>query len=145
MELLVSAPGTSDALRVGMFLVAPLIVFSLQAPAPAPADVSGAAAAVAEALADADQIVRVHEAPGAIVFDLDRAGELFQLTVAIDDDGRVTSSVVDWAGPTGHLVGIAPTELAHLSAVERIDVDATRHVILRGDGRDIALAIVARS
>ncbi len=128
-----------------MYFIAPLIVFSLQAPAAATAEASpGAAATVAESLADADQIVRVHEAPGVMVFDLDRAGELFQLTVAIDDDGRVTSSAIDWMGPTGKVVGIAPSELGTLMAVEQIDLDAARHVVLRGDGRDITLAIVAR-
>ncbi len=129
-----------------MFLLAPLVVFALHAPAAAAAPAEPTAAAlVAEALADADQIVRVHEAPGAIVFDLDRAGELFQLTVALDDDGRVTSSTIDWAGPTGDAVGVAPTALATMAAVDHIDLDAHRNVILRGGGRDLVLVLVARS
>lgn len=126
-----------------MFLaIAPLVAFALSNPAPADHDV--AAAAVAEAIADADQIVRIHEAPGAIVFDLDRAGELFQLTVSLDDDGRVTASTIDWAGPTGDALGITATAIATMDAVERIDLDAHRHVILRGDGQDITLGLVAR-
>lgn len=128
-----------------MFFVAPLVVFSLQA-APAPVDARAECATVAEALADADQIVRVHEAPGAIVFDLDRAGELFQLSVSLDDDGRVLSSAIDWVGPTGDVTtGVATSELATMMSVEQIDVDAARHIVLRGDGRDITLALVAKS
>lgn len=128
-----------------MFLpVAPLVAFALAAPAPAAVDHGDAAALVAEQLADADQILRVHEAPGAIVFDLDRAGELFQLTVALDDDGRVTASSIDWTGPAGHVIGVAPTAVAAMPAVERIDLDARRRVILRGGGHDVTLALVAR-
>jgi hypothetical protein len=121
--------------------LAPLVAFALSSGEPV--DHESAAAAVAEAIADADQIVRVHEAPGAIVFDLDRAGELFQLTVAIDDDGRVTDSTIDWTGPTGDVTGVAP-EIAAMNAIDRIDLDPARRVILRGDGRDVTLALVAR-
>jgi hypothetical protein len=121
-----------------MFFIAPLVVFALQ---PAPA----ACETVAEALADADQIVRVHEAPGAIVFDLDRAGELFQLSVSIDDDGRVMTSDIDWVGPTGDVTGLATNMFAHVHAVDSIDVDAARHIVLRGDGRTLTLALVAKS
>jgi len=120
----------------------PLVAFVMSAPAPA--DQHVAAESVAAALADADRIVRVHEAPGAIVFDLDRGGELFQLTVALDDDGRVTASAVDWAGPTGKVAGGAPAALANLTAVDQIDLDASRRVILRGNGADVTLAVVAR-
>ncbi len=129
-----------------MFFVAPLIAFSLQAPTTAPAEVpAGVAADIAEALADADQIVRVHEAPGVIVFDLDRAGELFQLSVSVDDDGRVVKSAIDWVGPTGKSKGVDTTAFATMLAVEQIDVDATRHIVVRGDGHDVTLALVARS
>lgn len=129
-----------------MFFVAPLVVFSLQAPTAAPAaDTHAACERVAEALADADQIVRVHEAPGAVVFDLDRAGELFQLSVSIDDDGRVVKSTIDWVGPTGDSIGVDTTAFATMPAIEQIDVNAARRVVLRGDGRDITLALVARS
>jgi len=128
-----------------MFFIAPLIVFAIQAPS-APADANpGAASLVAEALADADQIVRVHEAPGTIVFDLDRAGELFQLSVALDDDGHVIKSTIDWVGPTGDTTGVDTTAFATMPSIEQIDLDATRHVVLRGDGRDVTLALVARS
>jgi hypothetical protein len=125
------------ALSPGMFFIAPLAVFALQAPC--------ASTDVAEALADADQIVRVHEAPGAIVFDLDRAGELFQLSVSIDDDGRVQTSAIDWVGPTGDVTGVATNMFAHVHAVEAIDVDAARHIVIRGDGRLLTLALTAKS
>jgi hypothetical protein len=131
----------------GMFFVAPLVVFTLASAAPAaPVDAhEGACADVAEALADADQIVRVHEAPGAIVFDLDRAGELFQLSVSLDDDGRVVKSSIDWVGPTGDTTtGVDTTAFATIPAIERIDLDGARRVVLRGDGRDVTLALVAR-
>ena len=125
--------------------LAPLVAFALSHSAPVERAV--AAADVAEAIADADQIVRVHEAPGAIVFDLDRGGELFQLTVSLDDDGRVTASTVDWAGPTGPIAATAgavvATDLARWNAVERIDLDADRRVVLRGGGRDLTLALIA--
>lgn len=122
--------------------IAPLVAFALSNAAPG--ERAEAAVAVAEAIADADQIVRVHEAPGAIVFDLDRAGELFQLTVALDDDGRVTDSTIDWVGPTGAAVGIAPTAVAQLASIDRIDLDASRRVIVRGGGHDVTLALIAR-
>ncbi|KAB2882658.1 MAG: hypothetical protein F9K40_23370 [Kofleriaceae bacterium] len=130
-----------------MLLVAPLVVFALHAPAApaAPVDTDAASARVAEALADADQIVRVHEAPGAVVFDLDRAGELFQLSVSLDDDGRVVASAIDWVGPTGDTTGIDTTAFATMPAIEQIDVDAARRIVVRGDGRAITLALVARS
>jgi hypothetical protein len=128
-----------------MFFVAPLIVFTLQAPTAPVVDTHAACADLAEALADADRIVRVHEAPGAIVFDLDRAGELFQLSVSIDDDGRVVKSTIDWVGPTGRVTGVDTTAFATMPSIEQIGLDATRHVVLRGDGRDITLALVARS
>lgn len=120
-----------------MFFVAPLIVFALQAPT--------ACTDVAESLADADQILRVHEAPGVIVFDLDRAGELFQLSVSLDDDGRVLTSSIDWIGPTGDSTGVDTTAFATMPSIEQIDLDAARRVVLRGDGRDVTLALVARS
>jgi hypothetical protein len=123
-----------------MFFVAPLIAFTL-VPA-APAEVSPTVAAeVAEALADADQIVRVHEAPGAIVFDLDRAGELFQLSVSVDDDGRVVKSAIDWVGPTGASIGVDTAAFATMLAVEQIDVDAARRIVVRGDGHDVTLSL----
>ncbi len=134
-----------------MFFVAPLVVFALHAPAEVSPTVTGhevsatVAATIAEALADADQIVRVHEAPGAIVFDLDRAGELFQLSVSLDDDGRVMKSAIDWVGPTGDVTGVDTTAFATMPAIEQIDLDARRHVVLRGDGRDVTLALVAKS
>ncbi|HUQ04957.1 MAG TPA: hypothetical protein VM261_20785 [Kofleriaceae bacterium] len=129
-----------------MFFLAPLVVFSLQAPIAAPAEVpAGVAADIAEALADADQIVRVHEAPGVIVFDLDRAGELFQLSVSVDDDGNVVKSAIDWVGPTGKSTGVDTAAFATMLEVQQIDVDATRHIVVRGDGRDVTLALVARS
>lgn len=134
-----------------MFFVAPLVVFALHAPVEVSPTVTGpevsptVAAAIAEALADADQIVRVHEAPGAIVFDLDRAGELFQLSVSLDDDGRVVTSAIDWVGPTGDVIGVDTTAFAMMSAIEQIDLDARRRVVLRGDGRDVTLALVAKS
>jgi hypothetical protein len=122
--------------------LAPMVAFALSGSAPSEREV--AAAAVAEAIVDADQIVAVHEAAGVIVFDLDRAGELFQLTIALDDDGRVTDSTVDWVGPTGHATGIAPTAVAAFDAVERIELDRSRRVILRGGRQDVTLALVAR-
>lgn len=112
-----------------MLAIVPLIAFAVSGADPQ--DRHDAAAQVAQAIADADQIVRVHEAPGAIVFDLDRAGELFQLTVTIDDDGRVTDADVDWVGPTGRVTGIAPVVL---ETVDRIELDSRRRVILHGDG-----------
>lgn len=122
--------------------IAPLIAFAVSGAEPQvrPAnasDVDAVGPEVAEAIADADQIVRVHEAPGAIVFDLDRAGELFQLTVAIDDDGRVVGSDIDWAGPTGRVVGVAPVVMA---TVERIELDRRRRVVLHGEGDAVTLA-----
>jgi hypothetical protein len=120
--------------------LAPLVAFALSAAAPA--DREGAPADVAEALADADQILRVHEAPGAIVFDLDRAGELFQLTVRVDDDGRVTASDIDWAGPTAGATGIVVPSLVDVLAVLRIDVDPSGLVVLHDDeDRTLALAL----
>jgi len=61
---------------------------------------AGADPHAAEAIADSDRIVAVHEGPGVVVVDLDRSGEMFQLTMAVDDDGRVTDSDLDWVGPT---------------------------------------------
>jgi hypothetical protein len=120
---------------VMLVALAPLIAFAVSGAEPHDRHDAAAqranAAEVAQALADADQIVRVHEAPGAIVFDLDRAGELFQLTVASDDDGRVTDSDLDWVGPTDHATGVAP---AVLDTIARIELDARRRVILHGGG-----------
>ncbi len=61
---------------------------------------AGADPDAAQAIADSDRIVAVHEGAGVLVVDLDRSGELFQLTMAVDDDGRVTDSDLDWVGPT---------------------------------------------
>ena len=119
-----------------------LLAFHLAA-APAPAS-SEAALAVAEALVDADQVLDVHESAGVIVLDLDRAGERFQLTVALDDDGRVVASAIDWVGPTDDAPGVAAPAVADLQLIERIDWQPGRRVrVLRGGGRAARLTIAA--
>lgn len=93
-------------------------LFSLAPPAPAPV------------------VVRAQIIPGAVVFDLDRGD---QWTVAIDDDGLATSTIIDRTAarrePAAHAPSLPRT-------IERIDTstDGTE-VIVRGDGRAIAIAL----
>ncbi len=85
-------------------------------------------------------VTAAHAIAGAVVFDLDR-GE--QWTVAIDDDGVVTAMVIDRAPraaarPGGGGAPVLPTHL------ERIDLTADgASVIVRGDGRAIAVRLAA--
>ena len=127
----------------------PLIVFAADVTAPpaTPAvppvdgaevveDETGAPFLVAQALVDADQVVRVEQGPGIVVFDLDRADERFQMTVALDDDGRVTASTIDWVGAADGAFGFVPGAVRQLPIVERIDWDPARNaLVLRGRGR----------
>ncbi|HVK71765.1 MAG TPA: hypothetical protein VM734_00540 [Kofleriaceae bacterium] len=127
----------------------PLIVFTVEVsavPAPAVPEPAGSTAPflVAQALVDADQVVAVHEGPGVVVFDLDRASERFQLTVALDDDGAVVASTLDWVGPADEAIGVVPIEVRVLPVVDHIDWEPAGGVILRGRGRAAHLGI-ARS
>lgn len=115
------------AFFVTSFLTLPLL--------PAPA--TDAPARAAEAFVDAERVLAVHEIPGAVVFDLDRAGERFQLTLSLDDDGAVIASAIDWRGPAPLDGGVTPAEL---DAIDRIDVDGDA-VILRGGGASARFAI----
>lgn len=95
-------------------------------------------ALAAQAVADAERVVAVHEIPGAVVFDLDRAGELFQLTLSLDDDGAVVATAIDWRGPAPD-GGTAPALLAR---IEHVDVDGGT-VIIR-DGATTARFAISR-
>lgn len=108
-------------------LFLPLAVAFSSAPAPAPAAPglvdadADAPALAAQAFADAERVLAVHEIPGAVVFDLERAGEAFQLTVTLDDDGAVVGTAIDWTGAAAPDGGVAPGPAARLARVERID------------------------
>lgn len=113
--------GTAVALPpVATMLLAFLVpsLLSLAPPAPAPV------------------VVHAQIIPGAVVFDLDR-GE--QWTVAIDDDGLATSTIIDRATVRREAAAHAP----HLPrTIERIDPSADgTQVIVRGDGRAVAIAV----
>jgi hypothetical protein len=94
------------------------------------------AALLAAPPAPAPAIAGAHAIAGAVVFDLDR-GE--QWTVTLDDDGVVLTTTIDRA-PRPDRAGSTAVVLP--ARIERIDLsdDGTR-VIVRGDGRAIAVAL----
>lgn len=120
----------------GLVLTAWIPFFQLfLVPAPAVVDQADAPAMAAQALADAERVVAVHAIPGAVVFDLDRAGELFQLTVSLDDDGAVTASAIGWRGAVvDDGGGAAPVVM---DRVARIDVAEDGALVL-SDGAEVA-------
>jgi hypothetical protein len=80
-------------------------------------------------------VVDAHVIPGAVVFDLDRD----QLTIAIDDDGRVTSTTRDRHSLHRATQPIGATLPSH---IDRIDLAADGgHVIVVGDDRVVEVAL----
>lgn len=98
-------------------------------------------ALAAQALADAERIVAVHAIPGAVVFDLDRAGELFQLTVSLDDDGAVTATAIDWTGAAPAGGGDAPVFLDRITHIDVTDDGAA--LVLRDGAVDAVTFSIA--
>lgn len=113
---------------------------ALRSPVPAPEP--GAPALAAQAFADAERVVAVHELPGAVVFDLERAGERFQLALRLDDDGAVVAMAIDWVGPADPDGGVGPGAAAVLERIDRVEVAGDgASVILRSGTRSAQLAI----
>lgn len=106
----------------------------------APSD-DDAPALAAQAIADAERVLAVHAIPGAVVFDLDRAGELFQLTVSLDDDGAVVATAIDWRGPAAAEGGVAPGDAALLGRIERIDGGGGAALVLHDGAARATFAI----
>ena len=117
----------------------PLAAFLTASPAPLDAP-----SLAAHAFADAQRVLAVHQLPGAVVFDLDRAGERFQLTISLDDDGAVVATAIDWTGPADPDGGVGPGRAARLDRIDRIDVTSDgAAVVVRGGATSARFAIAA--
>ena len=89
-------------------------------------------------------VTAAHAIAGAVVFDLDR-GE--QWTVALDDDGVALATTIDRATrprDARDARDARPSAIVLPARIERVDATADgTHVIVRGDGRAVAVALTA--
>lgn len=122
------------------------------APATAAMDASGdrtaatteVAITVAEILGAADRVVAIHELPGAVAFDLLAGGTRWQLTVALDDDGVVVDTALAALGRASEAAmrdRQRGTPRLTLPRVDRIDLGAPGHLVLRGGARALTVAV----
>lgn len=107
-------------------------------------DAATAAELTARVLRRADHVLAVHELAGGIAFDLLERGHRWQLTVALDDDGRVVDTALSLVGHaderTLRQVARHPRRVT-LTAVEQIDQGPDATVVLRGGGRSRTLPV----
>lgn len=86
-------------------------------------------------------VTAAHAIAGAVVFDLDR-GE--QWTVALDDDGVALATTIDRAARPRAARDARSRAIVLPARIERIDVSADgARVIVRGDGRAVAIRLIA--
>ena len=102
------------------------------------------AVTVAEILGAADRVVAIHELPGAVAFDLLAGDTRWQLTVALDDDGVVVDTALAALGRASEAVmrdRQRGTPRLTLPRVDRIDLGAPGHLVLRGGARALTVAL----
>lgn len=138
---------------MGMLAILPVLAVLVTPPASgaprAPVDrgiddAAVAAEITASVLGRADHVLAVHELAGGIAFDLLERGHRWQLTVALDDDGRVVDTALALVGHADERtlgqVARHPRRVT-MTAVEQIDQGPAATIVLRGGGRTRTLPV----